>query len=704
MRKCVAVLLTSSCLAVNLSAQTSRPPDQTNLARDGAVALSALSGADRESVFYRIRGMVEDISSFQSPAVKADGLSRMADIIWRQDEPYTRALFNKALGLTDVTGDDKGSKALSHLRRDIIARIARHDAGWAELLIDEVLARADERQGAAERRELNVETAKRLQADDPKLAADFASRSLQGGVSPEFVWLLKSLRQRDEAAANRLFMGALGQFAQLPAADPNAFAMFGTYIFTSPKLDAGGDPSSVMITRVGDVGVVDITADLPNVPPSLVQAYLRTAVGLLRRPTPDARQRKTAYALAHLLMPKARKFAPDLAAPLGALLAELSAGVPAAMTQEAAFTYINKNTVETPEQVMSSAERLPDAESRDIAYLDVAFHAWLRKDFATAQVASGKIENKDARARLETLIEFGRGAAKLKDGGRHLPEAAEIAERLSPGVERAVLYLGVSERAFRNKNSVLAGEAAARARTAALSLTDPRRPHLLLLAASQLARHDLVAAEAAFNEGIKGFNASDGRAPAGPALEQKVQVGELVESFPLAVPGLDLSFNKAFRSVLTVASVDGGISRARELKSEQLRMSAFVALADELLKTLPREEAADEAVVRVGEDGMRKSAEKTVMPVYPEDALKNAQQGVAVVEAQYNGKGEVTDAVVLEAPSPAIGQAVVEAARQWKFKPSTLAGKPISIRGKLTFYFVIGEDGKGRVENPKQFQ
>ncbi len=249
MRRCVAVFLISSCAAVNLSAQTSPLPEQTNLARDGAAALPAFAGAERESVFYRIRGMVEDISSFQSRAVKADGLSRMADIIWQQDEQYTRSLFDKALVLTDVAGDDKNSKAFSYLRRDIIARIAKHDADWAVLLIAEALARADEGRGAAERRELNIETAKRLQAEDPKLAAEFASRSLQGGVSPEFVWFLKSLRQRDEASANNLFLGALAQFAQLPAPDPNAFALFGTLYETvyairmeTPKYSARPPP------------------------------------------------------------------------------------------------------------------------------------------------------------------------------------------------------------------------------------------------------------------------------------------------------------------------------------------------------------------------------------------------------------------------------------------------------------------------------
>jgi TonB family protein len=119
---------------------------------------------------------------------------------------------------------------------------------------------------------------------------------------------------------------------------------------------------------------------------------------------------------------------------------------------------------------------------------------------------------------------------------------------------------------------------------------------------------------------------------------------------------------------------------------------------------MPGENQSSEVVVRVGEDGMRKSAEKTVMPVYPAQTIKKAQQGIAMIEAQYNGKGEVTETIVVEAAAPEIGQAALEAVKQWKFKPSSLDGKPISVRGKLTFYFVIDKNKQGRVENPKQFQ
>ena len=108
-----------------------------------------------------------------------------------------------------------------------------------------------------------------------------------------------------------------------------------------------------------------------------------------------------------------------------------------------------------------------------------------------------------------------------------------------------------------------------------------------------------------------------------------------------------------------------------------------------------------ERVVRVGEDGIRKSAKTSVMPVYPK-ASKNRAKGVAVAELQYNGKGVVSEVSVLESPDRYTGQAVSNALWKWTFTPSKLNGKPVSIRGKLTFYFVV-ENGIGKVQNPKQF-
>ena len=78
---------------------------------------------------------------------------------------------------------------------------------------------------------------------------------------------------------------------------------------------------------------------------------------------------------------------------------------------------------------------------------------------------------------------------------------------------------------------------------------------------------------------------------------------------------------------------------------------------------------------------------------------------MAVIELQYDTKGDVISTSLLEAPSRSIGDEVVAAVKQWKFTPSKKQdGTPVSVRGKLTFYFAIDKDGKGRVQNPKQYQ
>jgi len=148
------------------------------------------------------------------------------------------------------------------------------------------------------------------------------------------------------------------------------------------------------------------------------------------------------------------------------------------------------------------------------------------------------------------------------------------------------------------------------------------------------------------------------------------------------------------------------MARADELRHEKLRAQGLVEVGRAFLdKLAPKELDQNEQPIRVGEDGMRKSASKTVMPSYPEDALKKREQGVAVVELQYDVNGDVVNASVLEAPSRSIGDAVVTALKQWKFVPSKKQdGTPVSVRGKLTFYFEIDKEGNGRVQNPKQYR
>ena len=102
--------------------------------------------------------------------------------------------------------------------------------------------------------------------------------------------------------------------------------------------------------------------------------------------------------------------------------------------------------------------------------------------------------------------------------------------------------------------------------------------------------------------------------------------------------------------------------------------------------------------IDVGEVGMRLSARKIVMLIYPEASLKIKLEGAAVSILQYDGDGNVTEAKILESPDAAAGQSVLEAVKHWKFAGSKLQDKPINV------YFVIDRNGKGQVKNPKQYQ
>jgi TonB family protein len=101
---------------------------------------------------------------------------------------------------------------------------------------------------------------------------------------------------------------------------------------------------------------------------------------------------------------------------------------------------------------------------------------------------------------------------------------------------------------------------------------------------------------------------------------------------------------------------------------------------------------------RVGESGLREQkATKKVKPVYPEASLKNNVTGRAVVEILVDESGKVAEAKVKKAPDELTGQAVVEAAKQWEFRPPPkVQGRQICYESTLSFKFEI-KGGKGKV-------
>lgn len=662
--------------------------------------LSSDDKPDAKLAVYQVHRIAEKLLALRSVRAKAFEIARLAAVLWKQDEAHARFLFEKALNLTTTNGNDAEARALSTLHRRVIALLARSDPEWAKRLIDSVAKRESEDQSSKTFSSTNIRTALGLLEEDSPVAVQFAERSLKGGVPWGFLDFVLTLRKKDEPEANRLFLQALNYLSQQPAVNIVEFHSLGLYLFTAPDLI---DSDHHAMTLVDQILVPNITADRPGVPKAMVRAYLATAADVLWRMTSDSEQREYSYALCYMLLPKSRNVAPDLTAKFDAVMAALAPEVPAGLTKDDAYRYLNRLPT-TTEEKLTKAENQPDQESRDIAYLEIAVQAWRKGDFKTARVAQGRISVLEASQRLAAIIDFGDGAWTVKQNTADIAKAEAMANRLPQGIERSILLQAIAKIRGKGSDLYLTEEIIDTALKATRSMSDGRRPFLLLTAAAQLANLKSPAVHTALAEAVKDFNSFEESALAGLDWAQSIQIGPMNARFPLDVANINFSFNEAFRAV-AVADPEAAMARAQELRHENLRAQGLVEAGRAFLEKIPPKPPQNTQAIRVGEDGMRKSASKTVMPSYPEEALKKREQGVTVVELQYDAKGDVVDTSVVEAPSRSIGDAVVIAVKQWKFVPSKKEdGTPVSIRGKLTFYFEIDKEGKGLVKNPKQYR
>jgi TonB family protein len=80
------------------------------------------------------------------------------------------------------------------------------------------------------------------------------------------------------------------------------------------------------------------------------------------------------------------------------------------------------------------------------------------------------------------------------------------------------------------------------------------------------------------------------------------------------------------------------------------------------------------------------SATKKVQPAYPTGTRTARASGAVQVQITVNESGEVTDARVISG-HPLFRDAAIQAAKQWRFKPTELSGKPVKTQGVLSFNF-----------------
>jgi protein TonB len=79
-----------------------------------------------------------------------------------------------------------------------------------------------------------------------------------------------------------------------------------------------------------------------------------------------------------------------------------------------------------------------------------------------------------------------------------------------------------------------------------------------------------------------------------------------------------------------------------------------------------------------------------VVPLYPELPKRIRLQGDVSIEVMISAEGRVESARAVSG-HPMLVQAALDAARRWRFGPTTLNGVPVRVSGVITFVFKIGD-------------
>ncbi|HEV7218768.1 MAG: TonB family protein [Terriglobales bacterium] len=79
---------------------------------------------------------------------------------------------------------------------------------------------------------------------------------------------------------------------------------------------------------------------------------------------------------------------------------------------------------------------------------------------------------------------------------------------------------------------------------------------------------------------------------------------------------------------------------------------------------------------------------KRVNPVYPNQALQMHKQGTVQILASITKSGSISSAKVIKG-DPILGQAALEAVKQWKYKPYTLDGQAVEVQTYISVNFKL---------------
>ncbi|MEP6947526.1 MAG: hypothetical protein ABJA02_16525, partial [Acidobacteriota bacterium] len=463
--------------------------------------------------------------------------------------------------------------------RRIITLIARHDKNWSQVLFDSFYADANKRSRA------KIASAMDIAETDPATAGDLAADAIKGSPPPGLVGVIKKLHKSSPGQANELFLLFVRTYPSYLRFDMGQYAELGTYLFTAPQLDPD-DYDSVMMTAIPAAGVVmpNLTKTRTGTDPALIQAYIRTAIALMLKPTPDTQQAKLKFAIGYMLAPKARDISPNLEAELTSVMGTLQRMVPSELASDAAFKYLDPATPLPTEDRLKEIDKNPDSSIRDLLYLDMAANAWWRSDFDFARMVADKLSDTKVKDELLLVITFGEVNKLLKAKPVDLDELDKKVNTMPEVTEKAMLYLGLAEAARNVGKMELEKDFISNAERTCQRIDESSTPFLLFAIAARSREIKVPGAQSIYSDAVKRLNRID--KPVDPILQHSIGTFPTQQRFPISVKNVDVGFPSSFARLI-VGEGDYALTMATELDDERLKAAAFIAVAKLVLDSKP---------------------------------------------------------------------------------------------------------------------
>ena len=533
-----------------LSAQTNET--KTNPAKNVAVNNKTEKDPEAERILRERRAnaqsmllsLAADAGRYTDQTLRARTQARIADVLWSADPERARALFRKAWESAEIV-DQEGQRKLQedikqqqakggsvavtgppNIRGEVLRLAARRDRALGEELLAKLkIEKEREATEIADKSRSNTFDSPEamsqrlalarqlLNSDDVERALQFAAPALSN-ITRDGLDFLSYLREKDAAAADKVYASLLARAAGDLSSDANTVSLLSSYLFT---------PHTFVTFQGGGANTQSSRGATPppDVSPALRSAFFRTAADILMRPlAPPGQDQTTAgpvgkYLMLKRLMPLFEQYAAkELIDPLRGQMDALAQAVPEEARQRDDDTLREgirppQSSDDREKALRDRIDRAKTSDERDNLYIQLA-RLYVENGDLKAREFIDKVEDTDLRKQARAFIDatlVNRAVDKKEiDNILELVRTGELTHlQKSWALQQAAKLLAKSER---EKSLTTIDEATLEARR--IETSDADRPRALMGVSNALLLVERPRAWDSVYEAIKAANSAEG--------------------------------------------------------------------------------------------------------------------------------------------------------------------------------------------------